>query len=159
MAVDYSTAITDRQDADLLRFRELDAKRFSDMTAEEQAEWLAGSKATYNISDLNRVSGFIADLAEQLHNMGTTVEVSPKTDWTRDDIPTAEQLTQYISDIKTLKNALAFNAPEIPETVYNLTLEGANAIEQLCVNLNQALANLAKTGFYCDELYSGEAYI
>ena len=44
---DYSTAITDRSENDLRRFRELDNKRFTDMTPAERAEWLAGLKATY----------------------------------------------------------------------------------------------------------------
>ena len=157
MAVDYSTAITDRSENDLRRFRELDAKRFSGMTREEQTEWLAGLKATYNASDLNRVGGFVLDLAEKLHDIaGITVEVAPKTDWVYSDIPTSEQLNRYISDLQTLKNALIFDTPEIPDTVSNLTLNGANAIEELCVNLNAVLMRMQLAGFFCDEIYSGE---
>lgn len=157
MAIDYSTAITDRSELDLRRFRELDAKRFSDMTAAEQAEWLAGSKATYNVTDLNRVGGFILDLQEKLHDIaGITVDVAPKTDWVYSDIPTIAQLNRYISDLQTLKNSLIFNTPEIPDTVSNLTLNGANAIEQLCVNLNTVLMRMQISGFFCDEIYSGE---
>ncbi len=160
MAVDYRTAITDRSAADLARFRELDTKRFSDMTEEERIEWLQGSKATYNAADLNRVGEFVLDLKEQLHDhVGTTVAVNPKTDWVMADIPTIAQLNQYIQDIHTLRDALVFDTPAIPDTVYNLTLSGANAIEQLCVNLNAAISRLRQSGFFCDELYSGEVYI
>lgn len=157
MAVDYSTAITDRSENDLRRFRELDTKRFSDMTVEEQAEWLAGSKATYNASDLNRVGGFILDLKEKLHDIaGITVDVAPKTDWVYSDIPTVMQLNRYISDLQLLKNSLIISTPDIPDTASNLTLSGANAIEQLCVNLNAALERMTQSGFFCDEIYSGE---
>lgn len=160
MTVDYETAVTDRSAADLARFRELDAKRFSDMTEAERAEWLQGSKAAYNAADLNRVGGFVLDLKEQLHEyVGTTVSVDPKTNWEITDIPTIARLNQYIQDIHTLRDALVFDTPEIPDTVYNLTLNGANAIEQLCVNLNAAIARLRQSGFFCDELYSGEEYI
>lgn len=157
MAVDYSTAITDRSENDLRRFLELDAKRFSDMTLAERAEWLAGLKATYNASDLNRVGGFILDLAEKLHDIaGITVHVNPKTNWVYSDIPTVAQLAKYISDLQSLKNSFVFNTPDIPDTASNLTLTGANAIEQMCVNLNAALTRLQQSGFYCDEIYSGE---
>lgn len=158
MAVDYGTAITDRSENDLMRFLELDAKRFFDMmTIEEQTEWLAGLKATYNASDLNRVGGFILDLAEKLHDIaGITVNVNPKTDWVYSDIPTARQLNKYISDLQSLKKSFVFDTPDIPNTASNLTLVGANAIEQMCVNLNAALTRLQQSGFYCDEIYSGE---
>ena len=160
MAVDYTTAITDRSENDLMRILELDAQRFVDMTLEEQTEWLAGLKATYNASDLNRVGGFILDLAEKLHDIaGITVDVAPKVDWNMTDIPTQAQLNKYISDIQTVKAALNFVSPEIPDTVSNLTLECANAIEQMCVNLNQALTRMEQSGFFCDELFSGEAYM
>lgn len=160
MAVDYSTAITDRSDADLLRFRELDAKKFKDMSASERAEWLAGLKATYNASDLNRVGGFIADLQEQLHGIGITVNVQPKTDWTMNNNLSkqelAEQLEQYIKDLHTLKGALEIDTPDIPDTMEKLTLTGANSIELLCVNLNRYIANISNSGAYCDEIFSGE---
>ena len=157
MAVDYSTAITDRSENDLRIFRQLDAKRFSDMTLAERAEWLAGSKATYNASDLNRVGGFILDLQEKLHDIaGISVNVAPKTDWVYSDIPTVVQLNRYILDLQTLKNSLIFTTPDIPDTAANLTLNGANAIEQLCVNLNAVLMRMQQSGFFCDEIYSGE---
>ena len=154
---DYSTAITDRSENDLRRFRELDAKRFIDMTLAERAEWLAGLKATYNASDLNRVGGFILDLAEKLHDVaGITVNVNPKTDWVYRDIPTREQLDKYIADLQTLKTSLQFDTPDLPNTASRLTLSGANAIEKLCVNLNAALMRVQQSGFFCDEIYSGE---
>lgn len=157
MAVDYNTAITDRSENDLRRFLELDAKRFTDMTLAEQAEWLAGLKATYNASDLNRVGSFILDLAEKLHEIaGITVNVNPKIDWVYSDIPTRGQLNKYISDLQSLKNSFVFDTPDIPNTASNLTLVGANAIEQMCVNLHAALTRLQQSGFYCDEIYSGE---
>ena len=42
------TLVTDRTQADVERVRELAAKGFAAMTADEQAEWLAGMKGTYN---------------------------------------------------------------------------------------------------------------
>lgn len=157
MAVDYKTAITDRSELDLMRFRELDAKRFNDMTPQEQAEWLAGSKAAYNASDLNRVGGFIADLANLLHDIaGISVDVEPKTDWAYSDIPTIAQLDRYISDLKQLRAALEIDTPDIPDSAAKLTLTGANAIEQLCVNLHAALMRMQHSGFYCNEIYSAE---
>lgn len=157
MAVDYSTAVTDRSENDLRRFRELDNKRFIDMTRAEKIEWLAGLKATYNATDLNRVCGFVLDLAEKLHDIaGITVNVNPKTDWVYSDIPTVVQLDKYISDLQSLKNSFVFNTPDVPNTASNLTLVEANAIEQMCVNLNAALTRLQQSGFYCDEIYSGE---
>ena len=157
MAVDYKTAITDRSENDLRRFRELDAKRFSDMALAERSEWLAGLKATYNASDLNRVGGFIADLAELLHDIaGISVDVEPKTDWAYSDIPTIAQLGRYISDLKQLRAALEIDTPDIPDSAAKLTLADANAIEQLCVNLHAALMRMQQSGFYSNEIYSAE---
>lgn len=157
MALDYTRAVTDRSQEDLERFRELDAKLFSAMTEEEKAKWLAGLKATYNFSDLNRVGKFILDLADRLRKIaGISVTVSPKTDWAYTDIPTPEQLNRYISDLQELRSALKFNTADIPSSASNLTLFGANAIEQMCLDLNSVLSNLDASGFFCDELFSGE---
>lgn len=157
MAADFSKAIVDRDQADLERFRQLDKKKFGDMTDEEQAEWLLGSKATYNASDMNRVGEFISDLASRLKTIaGISVDVSPKKDWAYTDIPSSDQLNRYISDLHELKSALKFNTADIPSSASNLTLLGANAIEQMCLDLNAVLINLDASGFFCDELFSRE---
>lgn len=157
MAADFSKAIVDRDQADLERFRQLDKKKFGDMTDEEQAEWLLGSKATYNASDMNRVGEFILDLASRLKTIaGISVDVSPKTNWAYTDIPSSEQLNRYISDLHELRSALKFNTADIPSSISNLTLFGANAIEQMCLDLNAVLINLDASGFFCDELFSDE---
>lgn len=157
MAVDYTRAVTDRSQEDLERFRALDAKLFSAMTDEEKAKWLAGLKATYNFSDLNRVGEFVSDLASKLKTIaGISVDVSPKTNWTYTDIPSSDQLNRYISDLHELRSALKFNTADIPSSASNLTLFGANAIEQMCLDLNSVLLNLDASGFFCDELFSGE---
>ncbi len=50
------TLVTDRTEADVLRWRSLRDKGYSNMTAEERAEWdAANMKGAYNASDLNRV--------------------------------------------------------------------------------------------------------
>ena len=89
--------ITDRTLADVQRVKELAAIGWTDMTAEEQAEWLTGAstenlmasdgvlrdsnneiitviggsaviKGSYNYDDLNRVEGAVVTLAQQMQD-------------------------------------------------------------------------------------------
>ena len=69
-----------------------------------------GSGAFYNASDLNRVGEAMDWLADQLFTLGYQCLVSPKTDWTKYDIPLASQMDHYLEDLRTIRDALTLDS-------------------------------------------------
>lgn len=150
--------ITDRTTADVIRCESLTALGLSGMTSEERAEWLAGMPGSYNASDLNRVGNAVAYLADVLTSRGYAVSVNPKTNWRILDNPTPDQLTSYLTDIRAIRAALAVlpTTPAAPTDIEDLTVEEANAIEQILLDIGTLLDNMAASWFYSGDLYSGE---
>ena len=115
-------------------------------------------KGTYNASDLNRVGSAVAYVAGRLLECGTSVDVSPKQDWSESDTPTASQLERYRSDVAALRDALAAipTTPQAPATMDGLTWSGANAIEKILQDTDVLISNLKAAWFFSGDLYSGE---
>lgn len=190
------TLVFDRTQADVDRVLALKNKilmqGWSTLTEQEQTEWSAGMKGAYNASDLNRVGeaiGYVAELMEEaqaevtneLNKYGIAdadayrfpwsggFSVSPKTDWTYADIPTAEQAATYLLDINTIASLVySPNSPAMPVTLDYFTYGQANAIEQMLSGCAAEIAakqavimdriNHTKGGFvYSGDCYSGEA--
>ena len=57
MSTIIDTLITDRTAADVARVHELAVKGFAAMTADEQAEWLAGMKGAWAAVEIDNASG------------------------------------------------------------------------------------------------------
>ena len=117
------TLVTDRTQADVERVRELAAKGFAAMTADEQAEWLAGMKGTYNASDMNRVGTALNYLAARLSSIcGRSIAWTAKTDWAVTDIPAASQAETYRRQIQDIRDALVNPAgtPDVPQLAREL---------------------------------------
>jgi len=150
--------ITDRTAADVRRWEELKAKAFADMTAEEQAEWLAGMKGAYKPDDRNRVGEAVLYVANRLKAAGNDIMVSPKTDWTREDIPTPAQMIHYLEQIQNVRDVLAVyqTTPAVPADMVDLTHTKANDIEKILVDVDQLITNMIAAYYYSGELYGGE---
>lgn len=156
--------VTDRTSADVARLKELKAKIMSrTATASEISEWLGDLKGAYNASDLNRVGADVdylytlmqttpATILSYLESLGVAPDdnftlpidlppaLSPKTDWTVYDIPTAIQLATYLGNVLALRDAVGLaDPPDMPSSMGMLDYKGANAIEQLLVNINAYL--------------------
>lgn len=141
------TLVTDRTQADVERVRELAAKGFAAMTADEQAEWLAGMKGTYNASDMNRVGTALNYLAARLSSIcGRSIAWTAKTDWAVTDIPAASQAETYRRQIQDIRDALAYPAgtPDAPQ-LGRLTYIGANDIERILALCEDLIVNVAKS--------------
>lgn len=67
------TLITDRTQADVEYVQELNALGWSGMSAEQQAEYLAGLKGAYSAVDLNRVTEAMNYLYQLFTNLGYSV--------------------------------------------------------------------------------------
>ena len=115
-------------------------------------------KGTYNASDLNRVGAAVAYVAGRLLECGTSVDVSPKQDWSESDTPTASQLERYRSDVTALRDALAAmpTTPQAPATMSGLTFGGANALEKILEDTDVLITNLKAAWFFSGDLFSGE---
>lgn len=150
--------ITDRTQADVDRWEQLTARGFADLTADEQAEWLAGMKGCYNAADLNRVGAAVEYLADRFRGYGYAVSVSPRLDWTGSDIPTGEDMARYLSDVSSLRSALAVmqTTPKVPADMEDLTYMEANDIEKILEDIDALLTRAAQAWFYSGEVYGGE---
>lgn len=150
--------ITDRTQADVDRVKALAKKGWASMTDVEKAEWNAGLKGAYNATDLNRVGSAINYVAGRLNGCGLALAVSPKIDWMARDIPTPTQMTAYLADVGKIRAALAVysTTPEVPADMEKLTYIEANNIEQILLDVDALITNMAAAYYYAGELYSGE---
>lgn len=116
------------------------------------------NKGFYNASDLNRVGAAVQYVAERFAAQGYTAAVSPKTDWTEKDIPTASELETYRQNIVTLRALLAVmpTTPEAPDSMRFLDYIKANNIEQILLDLDTLLTNAALAWYQSGEIYAGE---
>ena len=94
----------------------------------------------------------------------STYVLTTKTDWAEFDSPTPEQMARYIENVKALRSALDYATSDLPGSMDNLTIDGANAIEKALNGLDVAIsAFAAKTKVNLDNtasvwIYSGEIY-
>ncbi|BAK99020.1 hypothetical protein OBV_18220 [Oscillibacter valericigenes Sjm18-20] len=149
------TLVTDRTAADVIRWQTLRDKGIAGMTTDELAEWLAGIKGAYNATDLNRVGQAVAYLGGLLKGYGYSVTLTAKTDWVASGAYTAADLSAYLQDVKTLREALSSSmAP--PDDMDGLTIDEANDIERVLIECDDALDRMAKSWFYSGEIGCGE---
>ena len=150
--------ITDRTQQDVDRVEELAEKGWAAMTEQERAEWLGEMKGAYNASDMNRVGEAVAYVAGRFNGFGYNILVSPKTDWTVEDIPTASQMADYLSYVKNLRNAVPVmdDTPAAPADMDGLTHQEANDIEQILLDVDALISNIAAAWYYSGDLFAGE---
>lgn len=84
--------------------------------------------------------------------------ISPKIDWTEDDIPKESDMAHYLADLTTLRGILAVmpTTPEVPEDMDGLTYQEANNIEQILLDIDSLITRMMAAWFYCGDLYCGE---
>ena len=83
----------------------------------------ATTKGAYNYSDLNRVERAVAEISALAR-----LNLTTKVDWTMWDIPTAADMTRYLSNIRAIKTYSASSIP-LPASMNNLLYTDANNIE------------------------------
>lgn len=150
--------ITDRTGADVERVKALWTKGWAGMTDAEKEEWLSGLKGAYNAADLNRVGAAMEYLEGRLTGLGIAVSISPKLDWAMPDIPTPEQMENYLADVGELRGALTVpdGTPPVPEDMEKLTYTEANDIEEILEITDELITNTTQAWFYSNDLYAGE---
>ena len=178
--------IFDRIQADVSLVQMLTRKIIADTATEtEKAEWFSGMKGAYNAVDLNRVEGAVEYveghlnalpdvMAGYLSALGVAdavffqvpyepLALSVKTDWDMDDIPVLQDMERYLSNVTEVTAAIPIERA-LPETMDNLTWQGANEIERaLSAEYSASLAWEAEKKQYADNtaaawFYSGDLF-
>lgn len=162
MAFDFTTLVTDRTEADYKHWETLRNKGFLNMTEEERAEWLAGNmKGSYNKGDLNRVGEALNYLHDRLKTAGYITyqtTFTARTNWTVASIPTADDLTYYLKCVSNIRGALTLfaNTPPAPTDTGALSIEEANNIEKILLDVETLINNMLSARYFCGDLYAGE---
>lgn len=151
--------IDDRTSADVALVLDLAGKvSAGTATAAELAQWMTDLRGAYNASDLNRVGGAVAYVADRLTAYGYAVAVAPRQGWTPVQIPTTAGMTAYLADVQALRAALTVpsDTPAVPEDMDQLTWQEANDIERILTVVDALLTRMAAAWFYSGDLYAGE---
>lgn len=129
------------------------------VTDRTRADVDAGNdKGTYKASDLNRVGAAMNYVAARLREQGYDPHISPKTDWKDDDWVDPSAQAVYLGDLAELRKQFTMLAstPEVPPDLEKLNYIEANSIEQILVDIDALLTNIAAGWLYSGEIYSGE---
>ena len=127
---------------------------------------IGNAKGTYNASDLNRVGAAMNYVADRLKAQGYDPHISPKTDWKDDDWVDPAAQAVYLGDLAELRKQFTMleSTPEVPPRILatainsgdGLTYVWANNIEQILMDIDVLLTNIAAGWLYSGEIYSGE---
>ena len=95
-------------------------------------------KGCLNLSDINRIEGNIAYLADKMESYAYSPNIHGKQ-WSRVDMPNQNDMSRIIDNIRSLIEAYypPHNPPELPATM--LSYEDVNAIEENLYLLKQML--------------------
>ena len=115
-------------------------------------------KGTYNASDLNRVGAAMNYVEDRLRAAGYDPHISPKTDWMDGEWVTPADEAAYLGDLAELRKQFTMMAstPEVPPDLEKLNYIETNSIEQILVDIDALLTNIAAGWLYSGEIYSGE---
>ena len=137
------------------------------ITDRTKADVINGAeKGSYTASDLNRVGAAMNYVADRLKAQGYDPHISPKTDWKDGDWVTPAAQAVYLGDLVELRKQFALyeTTPEVPPRILatainsndGLTYTWANDIEQILMDIDVLLTNIAAGWLYSGDIYSGE---
>lgn len=153
--------ITDRDESDLYRLKELSEKGLYEMTAAELGEWLEGLKGSYNARDLNRVEMAVEYVSDKLASAGIHLGLSVRKSWAVEDMPSESDLQRYLGNVQKIRDSITVteDTPELTTSMNNLTYEEANDIEKVLMMVNILLEDTMKAWYYSSEIYAGEVQV
>ena len=141
--------------------------KFILVTDRTDADVNAGNaKGTYTAEDLNRVGAAMNYVADRLKAAGYDPHISPKTDWKDEDWVDTSAEAVYLGDLAELRKQFTMleSTPRVPPRILatainsgdGLTYGWANDIEQILMDIDALLTNIAAGWLYSGEIYSGE---
>lgn len=142
------------------------------------------AKGSYNISDFSRVNANVENIVESVKTeiqnkmaekgiawddvykipYNTEISIVKMPEYTYNSIPTAEELTNYLANVENLANNFGIQH-NLPKTMENLNIDGANAIEKTLENVynvfneakNNVFSKIDRTVWeYAGDFYEGE---
>lgn len=153
--------IYDRTAGDVAEALRLTQKAFAGtLTDEEKTVWLAGMKGTYDAIDMNRVAAAVSTLSGLLNAAGYKNEV-PAQNFVEGEDSTDEKYSTYLSNVQTLRDAIAVRAstPELPAADAKLDYIGANNIEKILADLDELLGWMTYSRKYCGTFAAGQTIL
>lgn len=148
--------IYDRTKNDVINLRNLIARiQNGTATEEEKQQYMQPHKGAYNYTDLNRVGTAMNQLIELFREKGYIIHITPKTNWQMTDVPTREAFTEYLENVRALRDviSLPIGTPEVPN-IDGFNFQSANDIELILKTVEETVQHVSY--FYSGELYSGE---
>ena len=115
-------------------------------------------KGAYNASDLNRVGAAMEYISQRLADAGYGHVLNLKTDWTAADDNRTGALDYYLKTIRQLRSWFVTwpTTPDTPPDLQNLTIEEANNIEKILMDLDDLISRMVQAYYYSGEIYAGE---
>lgn len=150
--------ITDRTEADYTEWLALSKIPWADMTAAQKAIWSVPIKGAYNYTDLNRVGGALLTLQALLSGYGYPVSVDVRTDYINGEWPTPANMEAYVQSIANIRAVLPVSGatPAAPESMDDGTIIIWNNIEQILLDIDTLITNIALCWMQSGEMFSGE---
>lgn len=153
--------VYDRTADDVAEALRLTQKAFAGtLTDEEKTVWLAGMKGTYDAIDMNRVAAAVSTLSGLLNAAGYKNEVSAQN-FVEGEDSTDEKYTVYLSNVQTLRDAIAVRAstPSVPAADAKLDFIGANNIEKILADIDELLGWMRYSQKYCGTFAAGQTIL
>ena len=99
-------------------------------------------------------------IAARLRDCGCAIAVSPER-FTRENMPAESTLEHYIEQVRIIRSELAvfITTPPVPGVSRDrpyMTVQEANDIEKILVDVDQLITNMIAAYYYSGELYGGE---
>lgn len=140
-----------------------DSEGFSLYSSDGLMLWATDSmavvKGAYNASDLNRVTNAVEYLAARLRGYGNKLDLlSGNGIWSMNDIPDRDSMRRYLGDVERIRSSISVlpGTPFVPDDMEDLTVDEANAIEKILVDVEFLLNNMESAWLYSGDIYSGE---
>lgn len=116
--------------------------------------------AAYGWTDMNRVTEAMEYVASRLNAYGYNVTVDPRR-FTREDLPTETVFEEYMAQLQQLRDVitLIITTPPVPGISRSrpyMTVQEANDIEKILVDIDALLSIMATTFIPCGEALCGE---
>lgn len=112
-------------------------------------------KGFYNASDLNRVEIAIEYIAKLLSEAGYLVTVRTKTNWSKIDFPTENEMQRFLYNIQLLQNRFFASLTAMPASMKWISYAEANNIEQILLDLDEMRRKMIEAYRYCGTLDCG----
>lgn len=149
--------ITDREQADIDAIKALRNTPVALWTAEQRATWDAAvRRGSVDYWTANRVGITVDFLAGMLNQRGYNIDVSPKTDYTKNDYPTETAWRNYLSNVAKVSTSTKIPVTSLPTTLNNPTLDKFNRVEKALVDTDMLFPLMERSAIYSGEVFSGE---